>query len=272
MLLFSLVLLMGSCVNLRHVGEFSDTAIEGIEHFGTLSPSFLQACLQDCQQEYIRKLEIHKTHCDCAQNQKGDSITQVIHHAVRDYFYALSDLSENELTNYGTDDFTQALSTGDFGPIELNEADVKAYSDISTLVLRAFSDGFRRQKLKEYITQAHNPLLKLLHFLELNLTGNLSGKLEVQKSGLKNFYFDFVKDENLSDYERTKFAEDYFRRISKIEAQQQELETYAEVLRRIAEGHTALYNNVSNMTETSVRRELGRYNKQLTYTISSLGG
>ncbi|WP_373518725.1 hypothetical protein [Pricia sp.] len=270
LLLPCIAVLLGSCVNLKHVGKFSETSIEGIEQYETISPTFTKVCLQDCQQGHIRTLEIHNTDCDCAQNQKADSITQVIYNAPRDYFYGLADLSQNELTNYKTDDFTKALATGDFGPIQLKETDVQAYSDISTLLLRAFTDSYRRKKIKEYVAQAHGPLLKLLRFLELNLTGNLSGKLEVQKSGLKNFYFDFLKDKRLSDYERTKFAEDYFRRISEITAQQKELETFAEILQEIAEAHTTLYNNVSNMTNKEARKELERYGRQMNNTVSSL--
>ncbi|SDE03910.1 hypothetical protein SAMN05421636_10322 [Pricia antarctica] len=270
LLLPCITVLLASCVNLKHVGKFSETSIEGIEKYETISPGFSKVCLQDCQQTYIRKLQIHNTDCDCSQNQKADSITQVIYNATKGYFYGLSHLSQNELTNYKTDDFTEALATGDFGPITLNEADVKAYSDVSTLVLRAFTDGFRRKKIKEYVAQAHGPLLKLLHFLELNLTGNLKGKLEVQKSSLKNFYFDFIRDKKLSVYERTKFAEDYFQRITEIDKQQNELETFIKILREVAEAHTLLYNNVSNMSTEEVKKELAGYGRQMNKTISSL--
>jgi len=92
----------------------------------------------------------------------------------------------------------------------------------------------------------------------------------VQKSSLKNFYFDFIKDKKLSAYERTKFAEDYFQRITEIDAQQNELETYTEILREIADGHTILYDNVSNMSAEEVRKELAGYGRQMNNTISSL--
>lgn len=268
--LVAVTLSMGSCVNLKHISEFSEYSIEGIEQFETLAPSFSEVCQQDGRQESIRKFDIHRADYDCGQNQKADSITEVINNATKNYFYGLLDLSQNDLTNYRTDGFTEALATGDFGPIKLNETDVKAYSDISNLLLRAFTDGFRRKKIKEYVAQAHGPLLKLLHFLELNLVGNLSGKLEVQKSSLKNFYFDFVKDKKLSDYERTKFAEDYFRRLLEITAQQKELEIFAEILQEIAEGHTNLYNNVSNMTDAEVRTALAGHGRQVSNTITSL--
>lgn len=268
--LVAVSLILGSCVNLRHIGEFSETAIDGIGQYETLATSFSEVCLQDGRQESIRTFDIHSTDYDCVQNQKADSITQVIYKATRSYFYGLSDLSQNELTKYRTDDLTQTLATGDFGPVKLNETDVKAYSDISKLLLRAFTDGFRRKKIKEYVTQAHGPLLKLLQFLEDNLEGNLSGKLNVRKSSLKNFYFDFIKDKKLSDYERTKFAEDYFDRITEITAKQKELEAFSEILKDIKKGHTTLYNHVGHMTDEEVRAALASYGRQMSRTTASM--
>lgn len=268
--IFLIPVLLASCVNLRYIGEFSETSTEGIQQFDTLSPSFFEVCLQDCRQENIHKFDIHNTDCDCTMNEKADSITLLIYNTTREYFDGLSDLGNNELTAYRTDDFSQALTTGNFEPIKLNENDVKAYSDISTLLLRTFTDSFRRKKIKKYIIQAHEPLLTLLHFLELNLAGNLRGKLEVQKSGLKNFYFDFIKDKRLSDYERTKFAEDYFRRISEITAQQQSLETYALILQEIAKGHEILYDNVEQLSDKEVRIRLAGLGTQMKNTIFSL--
>ena len=263
-------LILGSCVNLRHIAGFSEHSIAGIEQYESLSSSFSDVCLEDGHQESIRKFDIHHTDYDCAQNQKADSITRAIYDTARDYFYGLSDLSQNELTDYRTDDLTQTLATGNFGPIKLSETDVKAYSDISTLLLRAFTDSYRRKEIKEYVTHAHGPLLKLLQYLEGNIAGNLNGKLEVQKANLKNFYFDFVKDKNLSDYERTKFAEDYFDRLSEISTKQAALKTFAEVLREIADGHLTLYNNIGNMTDKQVRKELASYGRQMGNTLSSL--
>ena len=160
----SMVMILVSCVNLKPISDFSQISIEGIAQFEALSTSFSEVCEQNGRQESIRTFNIHNTVYDCKQDQKADSISQIIYVATKDYFYGLSDLSNNELTDYDSDAFTQALATGDFGPIQLNETDVKAYSDISTLLLRASTDSFRRKKIKEYVTQAHGPLLKLLGF------------------------------------------------------------------------------------------------------------
>jgi len=261
---------MSACVNLKHVGEFSQTSIEGIEKYEILPQNFTQICNEDCEQKNIRNFKIHKTACACDQNEKADSITAVIYATTRDYFYGLVDITDNKLTSYQTADLNTALSTGDFGPIKLNEADVNAYSKVSTLLLRAFTDGYRRKKVKEYITEGHGPLKVLLNFLEQNISGNLNGKLEVQKSSIKNFYFDFVTDKKLSPYERTKFAEDYFRRISEIAAKQKELDSFSEILREIAEGHDALYSFSNQLEDKEVKGKLARLSRRLKHVISSL--
>ena len=261
--LLILALVASSCVNLRHIAEFSEASKEGIAEYEGLTPSFSKVCYQDCQQEQVRKLDIRDADCPCAENRKADSITGVIYSAVHDYFQGLSDLSQNELTAYRTDGLTKALTAGDFGPLKLQEADVKAYSDLSTLLLRAFTDGFRRQKIKEYVIEAHGPLVKLLKLLELNLDGNLDGKLEVQKIALKNYYLDFVMDKKLSDYERTKFAENYYDRVSEIESQQDEIDALVTVLQEIADGHKTLYDNANKMSDDKLRQELAQYGAQL---------
>ena len=266
-LLLSLILTMSACVNLKHVGEFSKTSIEGIEKYETLPQSFTQICTEDCEQKNIRNFKIHKTACDCDQNEKADSITRVIYETTRDYFYGLVDITDNKLTSYQTADLNTVLATGNFGPIKLNEADVNAYSKVSTLLLRALTEGYRRKKIQEYINEGHGPLKVLLSFLEMNLNGNLNGKLEVQKSSIKDFYFDFILDKKLSSYERTKFTEDYFRRISKIEAKQKELITFSEILQEIVDGHETLYAYSNNLEDNEVKGKLARLGHRLKNTI-----
>ena len=269
-LLTLIALAATGCVNLRHIAEFSEASQEGMVQYEELTPSFSGICRQDCQQEQVRKMDIRQADCACAENQKADSITRVIYATVSDYFQGLSDLSQNELTAYRTDGFTQALTAGDFGPLKLEESDVRAYSDLSTLLLRAFTDGFRRKKLQQYVVEAHGPLVKLLSLLELNLAGNLRAKLEVQKEALEGYYFDFVMDKQLSDYERTKFAEDYYARVAEIEGQQDELDAYAEVLREISDGHKTLYDNSNKMSDHKLRQELGQYGNQLQRSAISV--
>lgn len=259
-----------SCINLKHVGEFSESSIESIEKFETLLYNFEKSCTGTCLQKSMEELKIHGQDCVCTDDKKADSITALIYNTTRSYFYSLSDISKNELTDYKTDELTQALATGDYGTLSLNEADVKAYSGISTIILRAFTDGYRRKKIRDYVTRANEPLQTLLHFLDLNLSGNLVGKLEVQKNTIKSFYFDLIADTDLSLYERTKFTEDYFQRTAELTAMQEELKTYSTVLKTIAEGHAILHNNINKLTEEEIRGQLAIQSTQLKHLANSL--
>lgn len=262
-----IALFSSSCINLKHIAEFSESSLESIEHYEKLPSNFYQRCSADCEQKSIRQLTIHDIQCNCAQDKRADSITTAIYKSIHDYLSILKDMSANKLTHYQTQDFSDALSTGEFGPIKLNEDDIKAYSKISTVVMRAFTDGYRRNKIKKYVSEAHDPLTELLDFIDLNLTGNLNGKLEVQKSLLKNFYFDYVSDEKLSVYERTKFAEDYFSGLTEIEIRQEELKTFSETLTTIAKGHQMLYKNINNLTDEEVKTKLGALENRLKKTF-----
>ncbi|WP_149275167.1 hypothetical protein [Pareuzebyella sediminis] len=250
-------LVSSSCVNLKHIAEFSETSLEGIGQYEQLASSFHQRCEADCEQQSIRNLTIHDVTCNCTPDKKADSITTIIYKSISGYLFGLKTISASKLTRYQTQDLTDALTTGDFGPIKLNTDDVKAYSNISTVILRAFTDGYRRSKIKKYVSEAHEPLTQLVHFLRLNLAGNLNGKLEVQKSLLKNFYFDLVADEKLSVYERTKFAEDYFNSLKDIETKQEELKNFSKALESISEGHQVLYTHINNLTDDEVKTKLG---------------
>ena len=260
---FTLVLSITGCTNLKRVSEFSHSALDSIEEFEEISSSFSKICLEDCQQMSISELKINATSCDCAANEKADSITGLIYHTIQDYFQGLRDISNNEITSYRTEDLAKALSAGEFGPVQLREKDVKAYSGVSSLILRAFTDGYRRKKIKEYVREGHPHLLVLLQFLNQNVEGSLKGKLEVQKSLLKNYYFDLTMDKNLSIYERTKFAEDYFGRIAEIEKKQQELDTYSEILETISTALTALNANIDKLEAEEVGRLLKNYGEVL---------
>lgn len=258
-----------SCVNLKHISEFSEKSLEKIEVYETLPSGFYQVCQTDCRRKNIRDLDIHDVECTCSANKRADSITRVIYKSVTGYFYGLKNISANELTKYRTKDLGEALATGNFGPLQLNEEDVRAYSKISTIAMRAFTDGYRRAKIKNYVSQAHEPLTVLIHFLQLNLGGNLIGKLEVQKSILKNFYFDQVSNQRLSIYERTKFAEDYFNNISEINAKQDELKDFTETLKTIAEGHLLLYTNINDLSDEQVKNQLASLQYRLQTSFPS---
>ena len=108
----------------------------------------------------------------------------------------------------------------------------------------------------------------LISFLDFNLSANLAGKLNVQKLGIQDYYFDLTKDIKLSTFEKRKAAEEYYRRLDNIEAKQNELRTYSKVLKKIALGHQKLADNINSISKDEIKRQLIQYASDIKDLIS----
>jgi hypothetical protein len=259
---------LDSCVNLNHVNDFSSSSSKSIKKFEDIDYSFKQNCLENCQDKKINELSLSLKDCDCKSNEKADSITLVICRSVKRYLDGLTNLSNNNLTNYKMDALTKALTKGDFGSIKLEKQHVDAYSSISKILLRAFTDKYRQHKIKDYIKSGNEPFIVLIGFLDFNLSENLAGKLNIQKQRIESYYFDLIKDSTLSTLEKRKVVEEYFLRIGKIETKQKELLTYSKTLKKISEGHVKLVENIDKLSNDAIKTEITGYATDIKNLIS----
>ncbi len=251
-------LVMG-CVNLRSVNAFSTEAVTGLAKFEEFPFGFTKTCELSCVDDKIRAFNVTPSECDCNAEVSADSITRLIYSTTLTYFEGLMVLSGDELTEIHTAPLTELLSEGSFGPVELNEEQLKAYSQISSTLLRVTADGIRREKLRNYIVQSQQPLQVLLEFLDFNLSGNLSKKLEIRKLRFRDFYFDLSHDTSLSAYERLKLTEDYYQYLSEIETLQNQITTYSQTIRLLIEGHNALAGHTDELNNPEFRKHMFQY-------------
>uniref|UniRef100_UPI0040475111 hypothetical protein n=1 Tax=Roseivirga sp. TaxID=1964215 RepID=UPI0040475111 len=200
---------LSSCVNLKHVNDFSSSSLKSIKKFEEINYTFKQNCLDNCQDKKINDLSLSTKDCDCKLNEKADSVTLLIYNSVQGYLDGLTNLSNNDLTSYKMDTLTKALTEGDFGSIKIEKEQVEAYSKISKILLKAFTDEYRKKKIKEYVKDANQPIKVLITFLDFNLSANLVGKLNVQKQRIERYYFDLTKDPTLSTIEKRKAVEEW---------------------------------------------------------------
>lgn len=270
---FSLVLIflitsLISCIDLKKVEDFSSTSSNSLKEFEDINYNFKQNCLENCQDRKINDLNLSPNDCDCELNETADSITLLIYNSVRIYFDGLTNLANNDLTNYKFDVLKKALSEGDFGPIKIEKDHVEAYSKISEILMKSFTDIYRKKKIKEYVLEANEPIKVLINFLKFNLSKNLVGKLNVQKQRIKIYYFDLTKDATLSTMEKRKAVEDYYTRLSKIESQENELFTYSKILNLIAEGHQKLTQNIEKISKDEINAMISQYTNDIQDIIS----
>ena len=250
---------LSSCVNLKYINNFSSESLKSIQKFETISYSFKQCCLDNCINKKINNLNLDAEDCDCKLDEKADSVTLILYNAVKGYFDGLHNLSDNELTNYKMDGLTKALNEGNFGSIKIEKKQVDAYSNISKVLLRASTDEYRKHKIKGYVTEANEPVKVLIDCLDLNLSGNLAGKLNLQKQRIQSYCFDLTKDPSLSPFEKRLVVKDYYQQLAEIEARQNELRTYSKALKIIAEGHQKLAANIDKFSNAEIKGLLFQY-------------
>lgn len=259
---------LSSCVNLKHVNDFSSSSLKSIKKFEEINYSFKQNCLDNCQDKKIDDLSLSSIDCDCKLNEKADSVTLWIYNSVRGYFDGLTNLSDNDLTTYKMDALTKALTEGDFGSIKIEKEQVEAYSKISKILLKAFTDEYRKKKIKNYVKEANEPIKVLITFLDFNLSSNLVGNLKVQKKSIEEYSFELLKDSSLSIIEKRKVLEDYYNRINSIEAKEKELLTYSKSLKKIIEGHQKLTDNIEKLSQDEIKEALTQYSSDIQDIVS----
>src|SRR5690606_27253732 len=113
---------MGGCVNLKAVQDFSSVSMTSLQNFEEIDYTFLDHCIDRCEDEAIRKFEFQRAlECSCDLYAKADSITQLMYQTVGGYFEGLGSLSQNELTAYSTDALIGSLTAEELGPIKIDE-------------------------------------------------------------------------------------------------------------------------------------------------------
>jgi predicted house-cleaning noncanonical NTP pyrophosphatase (MazG superfamily) len=73
----------------------------------------------------------------------------------------------------------------------------------------------------------------------------------------------------LSTYEKRKSVEEYYLRLNKIEAKQQELLTYSRALKKIAAGHQKLTENIDQISNDEMTEQLAQYASDIQDLISA---
>ena len=262
------MLLFGGCASLKTVNDFASSSLNSVTKFEEIDYSFRNNCINNCQNKKLKDLNISLADCDCTADNKADSVTMIIYQAIRGYFEGLTNLSNDELTNYKFDAISQSLSDNNFGKFKVDQKEAEAYSNISSVLLKAFTDGYRSSKLKEYIRQANEPIKILINKLHFILAENLTGKIDNQMDNARFTCSDLIKDTLLSTYAKRLAIKEYFTSIEKMQPIKEGISTYSKGLKKIEEGHQKLYDNLDNLNTDELKNQLTEYGSEIKDILS----
>ena len=259
-----------SCVNLKTVSDFSATSLVSVNNFEQIDYTFLDHCIDRCEDEAIKKFEFQRAlACSCGVYVEADSVTQVMFQAIGGYFDGLGNLAQNELTTYSTDAVVNSLAAKELGPLQIDENLAGAYSAVSNVMLRATTDLYRRRKIAAYIGEANEPMQVLLSSWQVIIRTNLKGELRFKKERLYAYYMDMKMNNTLqSDYEKGSAAGDYYRALRDIQRKEKQMDLFAEGLGEIAKGHQVLYENRNKLSVKNLAVTMLGYSGQVKVLVS----
>lgn len=260
------ILTLASCINLKKVNNYSSCSLQSIKNFECIDYSFTKACYDAGKLQRIRNAEfrLDTSKFDCSNSQLADSITSLIYNAVRGYFEGLTKLSNNELTDYHTDTLATALIKA-----KISDNTARAYSKVSSILLHALTDEYRKKKIQQYIGEANEAIKVLLEQLDFQLSQNLVGTLKTQEVKINNIYYGFFLETNQRDtifrssnnlitdtlylkskksFERFLIVKEYDAALAELKNKENQILCFTTGLRKIADGHQELYNNRNGLT------------------------
>src|SRR5688500_6270441 len=118
-MLFLLIVLLPSCINLKELNQFAANSIKNISKFEELGYGFGKACREKCLLGQLEKQSLI-IDCVCKDEKTADSVMLVVYKATKGYFDGLHKLSGNDLVDFSFKSLSQPLKEGNFGGLIIN--------------------------------------------------------------------------------------------------------------------------------------------------------
>ena len=258
---------MMGCSSLKNTSDFSTSALKGIQKFEEIGYGFEKNCLANCYSKTIAELNLDSPKCNCSEDKKADQVTRTIYKAASGYLDGLAKLSENKLTAYNLDPLSEGLTKIDDPSLGIEKGQLEAYGAISRILLRSFTDKYRKHQIREYVIAGNEPFLVLITFLRFNLSENLTGKLSVQKEILKEYYFALIKDTTLTTWERREALETFYTKCDQLEFTKKQLVSYSKTLQKIGQGEERLAETIDKLNDDQSKAQLTLFVSELQELI-----
>lgn len=245
LLLIFVLTCLPSCVNLKAVQDFTSTSLKSLNKFEALDYSFNKHCMDRCVLRAISKNAVNRTNdCDCQAYQKADSITLVFYNTLSAYFTALGELAGNNLTTYNFKGLETALKEQylpvNNAVINITGDQVSSYTKIASLLSRSATETYRKKKLEDFINQGNEPVKVLLHAFAQILAQHMAAEIPIKQERLHKYYNEIVLDSSSSMFERRNATREYYNEMAATTAKQQQIETLAQAVKKVAAGHDKL--------------------------------
>ena len=236
---------LSGCASVAPYRSYTGASGKGLASFGKLGYSFVRNCEENCRDRDLAENRINRLNCDCDDSRKADSVNTLLYQLLSNYVSSLGALSGGELSNYPIAEL--GIAVGNTAIVKVGEEQRAAFNSLSNLIGNAVTQQYRKNKLKQYITEARQPFNTLVSYLQFNIANNLTGTLGVRKQRLRADYYDLVSHKDNSNYEKRQMTERYYELTEALDDKQERLNTYVRLLEEVKAGHEAIYKHLDRL-------------------------
>ena len=257
LLVLIFLLTCASCANLRAIRDFADISVESARYEALVndyveSPERQKRYQPEHQHETLEKLLSER------KIQKERLLLRL--QVVQEYMSALGQLAENKAVDYNTeiDALGNAVKQQNF--LEAGEAE--AITGIAKVLLKAVTDNWRQKKLKSLIAEANAPFQEVVGALIKIVQRGFKNDFDIEKMAMGRYYETIIHNsDDPAGIAALREWKEY--RLAQIDYRGDAIETYAQLLQKIADGHQTLFDERDKLSNKVVLAQIELYSKDL---------
>lgn len=249
------LLIISSCVNLKTLNSYSETAQGALKKYEEIGFSFKKICEKNCEFKInsdekaiatrlngnYRPIKI-QSECECDNYLKADTAFNKMYFATLQYLEGLNKLSSGDVLTFKYDTLANALKESEI--LDVKEEEIDAFNKIVTTTTKFIVDIKRRKDLQEIIEFANPSFQILIEKLQFAVNGPLKLALETEIDLEYNYYKAVVfNQKELGLKDKIELENEFIEKRNGVLEKINLLSTYSTALEEIKKGHQSIYDN-----------------------------
>lgn len=262
-LLVVLVLTQG-CANLGAIREFASISAESGQYTKLVTDYVESPIRQKRYQPPSEQKSLDRMAANRATERDRLLLRQAL---IVEYMDALGRLAADEAVTY--DKELDNLGNAVKGNKLASAKEADAFSAIAKVLVKGVADRWRQKQLKELITTSNGPFQVVVESLRVAVESGFGGDLLNEKTAIRKYYDTRIRKS--SDEAGIAALEEWRDlRLVEIDAREEAIKSYTQILRKIARGHQQLYEGRDDLSKERLLQEMSRNAKELRAMFATI--
>jgi hypothetical protein len=198
---------------------------------------------------------------DVEKRQKEEQPLLGLQRGLVEYLNALAELASDRAVSY--DQSLKGLADELKDSKLLADSRADAFQSISTLLAKAATDGYRRKKLKDFITQGNAPIQKVIDGLTNIVGKDFVRDISSERKEIEGYYKEIIGRSQTNDPSRELVRDKMLTVTDQLRAQEQACGAYVAAMAKIAQAHQELYDRRDRLANAETLTLVYSYSQEV---------